>query len=128
MSTSKQATVEDASPSPPPLPTEQPPLPTGQPPLPTEPVPGAVDEPIRSLGDGVSDDDDEEDEEEEEEEWDPSEERLPGQEGKKGTGKGKGKESRAGGEGGEEVKAHPWQAVWSAEKNGEWKGALRSSL
>jgi hypothetical protein len=73
-------------------------------------------------------DDDEEDEEDEQEEWDPSEERLPGEKRNQGKGKGKETAAGAGGEGGGEGKAHPWQAVWSAEKNGEWTGSLRSSL
>jgi hypothetical protein len=105
MSSSQKVTVEDASPSPP---------------LPSEPLPAAstsapVDEPITSLGFDESEDEDDE--------WNPSSERLPGEEGKE-KGKGKGKETQdAGRTGGDGEKAHSWQAVWSAEKN----GALRHS-
>lgn len=118
---SKKVTVQEASPSPPPLPKE--PLPSSSVIPPTSNTEAVVDQPITSLGAEGSDEDDDEDE------WDPSEERIPGQEssGKgKDKGKGKGKQvaseeaGETGEEGKEEEKAHPWQAVWSAEKNGEW--------
>ena len=88
-----------------------------------------IDQPITSLGDGPSDDEDdeEEDQDEDEEVWDPAEEKLPWQEnapGKKDKGKGKAKQeaAAAGGSGGGVAAAdgaHPWQAVWSPDKNGE---------
>ncbi|WVF67573.1 hypothetical protein IAT40_002331 [Kwoniella sp. CBS 6097] len=110
----KQATVEDApsSPSPPPIAS-------------TDKLKGSDDQEtdeaksqagseerdspkeqlITSLGAG------EEDEaEEEEEEWDPAEERLPGQEVKEKS-KGKEKEKET------EAEAQPWQAVWAPEQN-----------
>lgn len=68
--------------------------------------------------------------EEEEEEWDPAAETLPGQAQQKGKGKGKQKEAdpasaavtEDGNDG--ESKPHPWQAVWSEEKNGAF-GTVR---
>ena len=113
----KKVTVQEASPSPSPsaavLDSEG----------------GPVDVPINSLGD----DSDEEDgdnttlkagkdaSEDEEDTWNPSEEKLPGQDDKlvsKGKEKGKGK-AVATDEDKEGEKPHPWQAVWSEEKNGE---------
>jgi hypothetical protein len=109
MSTSKQATVAAASPSPPPLPNE---------PLPFTSV--TADEPITSLGDDDDDDENDENEEDDEEasdaEWDPAEERLPGDDVK---GKGKRKASAEPEEGVASIgQDQPWQAVWSPEKNG----------
>jgi len=102
MSSSKQPTVTEASPSPPPLPNE---------PLPETSLP--VDQPITEIGDG---DDDEDDEAGSDEEWDPAEVRLPGDNTQvPGKGKGKGKEVDPG----EVGQDQPWQAVWSPEKNGE---------
>lgn len=43
-------------------------------------------------------------------EWDPSEERLPGQTSKSAKGKEKAVEGEENGQ--------PWQAVWAAEQNG----------
>lgn len=129
---SKQVTVAEASPSPPPLPKE--PLPSTDDITASSAVAdtngetAVVDQPITSLGDGESD---EEGDEEDEEVWDPSEERLPGDvsiSGKKrdkGKGKLKQEESVPGVVAADG--AHPWQAVWSAEKNGELKqGCSRS--
>jgi len=94
MSPAKPVTIEDASPTPPPLPNE--PLHTA-----TE----TIDLPITSLGGGLD--------EEEEQEWDPAEERGPGESSSSGKGKGvaKGEE-----EGGDE---QPWQAVWAPDQNGQ---------
>jgi len=94
-STSKRVTVEDASPSPPPLPKEH---------LPAPAVAEPVDQPIESLGD------DDSEEEEWDDEWDPAAKRLPGEANEKGKGKGKGKEANGDGQ--------PWQAVWAPERNG----------
>ncbi|WVQ95056.1 hypothetical protein IAU59_002148 [Kwoniella sp. CBS 9459] len=62
----------------------------------------------------VTDSHDEKPAEEDEEEWDPAEERLPGQELKE-KGKGKEKESESSGE--TKVEDQPWQAVWAPEQN-----------
>jgi hypothetical protein len=115
---SKQGTVAEASPSPPLLPNE--PLPSSSLASSSTLAPVNTDQPITSLGDGESDDEDEADPEEV---WDPSEERLPGQDSSglskdKGKGKGKAKEGDGAG-GGAADGAHPWQAVWSPDKNGE---------
>ena len=95
-STSQQATVQDASLSPPPLPNE--PLPTIRDSAPV------VDQPIESLGDddGESEDDDSDDE------WDPADQRGPG-EVREST---KVKEVSTG-------EDQPWQAVWALEQNGQ---------
>ena len=116
MASVKAATVEEASPS-------LPPLPSG--PLPTQEAP--IAELINFLGEDDSEDERpkedgghaEDGAGENEEEWDPSAERLPG-EGAKGKGKEKAS-SEGGASGGEGTgeNAHPWQAVWSPEKNGE---------
>jgi hypothetical protein len=114
-----KASVQEASPSPPPLPPG--PLPTASTSSTGATEAQAGDVPIESLG---NDDEDDEDEEEEsgggpsgvdkdesgDEEWDPSEERLPGQSTK---GKGKGKETE------QDANKQPWQAVWAAEQNGK---------
>lgn len=125
MPSKKAATVEEASPSPPPLPPG--PIPTAS--------SGVIDQPIASLGEGSDDEDEdggedgeEDEEEDDEEEWDPSEERLPGS---KVKGKGKAKATDATAEGGAaagegEDKAHPWQAVWSPDKNGAFTSFISS--
>lgn len=113
-----KASVQEASPSPPPLPPG--PLPTA-----TTSATGANeaqvgDVPIDSLGNDSEDEDDEEEEtrggpsgvnkDDEDEEWDPAEERLPGQSTKD---KGKRKETN------NDANSQPWQAVWAAEQNGK---------
>lgn len=95
-STSKRVTVEDASPSPPPLPKE---------PLPASNAAEPVDQPIDSIGDEGSEDE----EEDSNDESDPASERGPA--GLNGKVKGKGKEAANG-------DALPWQAVWAPEQNG----------
>ncbi len=102
-SSSKQVTVEDASPSPPPLPKE---------PLPNSAQPAPIDQPIESLGE-----DDESGEEESDEEWDPAAERGP--EAVNGKEKGKEKDQSNGEDG------QPWQAVWAPEQNGKLVHPLR---
>lgn len=100
------ATVQEASPSPPPLPKES--LPAAGP----STEAGPADQPITSLGEGDDEDADE---------WDPAEERLPGQDApKKDKGKGKATAAAATAHGiaAGDGNAHPWQAVWSPEKNG----------
>lgn len=75
------------------------------------------------MGDGDEDEDDQDKEDEggsDQDEWDPSEERLPGDaqpksKRRKVMDKGKGKEVDGAQAGGEQ----PWQAVWAAEQNGE---------
>jgi hypothetical protein len=130
----KKARVEEEVASPPAAEEEA----AFQPPLPNEPaptasssstadlgiIPGPIDEPITSLGD---DDDQEGQSESSEGEWDPAEERLPGETSKKRKakhddkssasktkGKDKGKEKASEGEASEQ----PWQAVWAPEQNG----------
>jgi hypothetical protein len=115
-----KASVQEASPSPPPLPPGPLPTTSSSSAGPSESRP--TDVPIASLGE----DDDEEEEGEgedqdegeaggskvagsdDDEEWDPADERLPGQ-GSKDKGKGKATEQDAN---------QPWQAVWAAEQNG----------
>ena len=104
-STSRQATVQDASPSPPPLPNE---------PLPTITDPAlVVDQPIESLGD----DDDESEDDDSDDEWDPALQRGPGEV----KGKSKAKEDSKG-------ETQPWQAVWAPEQNGEPRQVGMSNL
>lgn len=110
MSSSKHPTVEAGSPSPPPLPSEPLPLTTDTP----------IDQPIASLGE---DDEENEEENESDAEWDPSEERLPGQGTDKEKGKGKYVETDANTSEGEQ----PWQAVWAPEQNGQLRVALTCS-
>ena len=103
-SSSKQVTVEDASPSPPPLPKEPLPGPSA-----TEPI----DEPIHSLGDDELTDEEEANEEESGDEWDPAAEHIPGDvtgENAKGNSQGEGE-------------LQPWQAVWAPEQQGELQSA-----
>ncbi|KAI9637403.1 uncharacterized protein MKK02DRAFT_32260 [Dioszegia hungarica] len=103
-SAKKAVTVEEASPSPPPLPSEPAPAVVEE-----GDADAPVDVPIASLG--GDDEDDVAAENDEEDEWDPSEERRPGEPAtKKQKGKGKAVEA-------EIEEPHPWQAVWSAEKN-----------
>lgn len=115
---SKQVTLEEASPSPPPLPKEPIPVASSSKSA-DEGKEDAADVPINSLGDDDEEQDEEagnqdkgeDDDEDEEEEWDPSEERLPGQSSKTAKGKGKAAESDA--------SEQPWQAVWAPEQNGQ---------
>ncbi|WVR09513.1 hypothetical protein IAU60_006581 [Kwoniella sp. DSM 27419] len=113
----KQVTVEDASASPSPPPSELKGAASGSGSAQVESVDGAgpVDQPIDSLGSDSDEEGEGSDAAEEEEEWDPAEERLPGQvDNGKGKGKGKAKKDAAG----EEVKDdQPWQAVWAPEQN-----------
>lgn len=112
--------VQEASPSPPPLPPG--PVPTGSSsnagPLENQPA----DVPIASIGEDEDDEDDVDENDDEvenagaskedgsdDEEWDPSEERLPGQ-SSKDKGKGKATDQDA---------SQPWQAVWAPEQNGK---------
>lgn len=122
---SRRVVVEEASPSPPPLPKE--PLPEGSTSArnatatgSTAANEGSVDGDGAGEGpnDGSGGDAEDQSEgvkgneagkEEEEEEWDPAEERLPGQTSAKGKGKAV--------EG--ETSDQPWQAVWAAEQNGQ---------
>jgi hypothetical protein len=109
-STAKYTTVEEASPSPPPLPNE--------------PLPGApIDVPITALGEGEDSDDGGEEGENAEEVWDPSSEAQPGED-RKGKGKRKAEDVEEGQGGGREksmdAKENPWQAVWAPEQNGEF--------
>lgn len=113
MPSTKAATVTEASPSPPPLPPG--PIPSTSASASTS----TYNQPIKSLGEGSDDEDEDEDEDEEgqgkDDEWDPSAERLPGSE----KGKGKASAAATGVQAPREENAHPWQAVWSADKNGE---------
>jgi hypothetical protein len=113
-----KASVLEASPLPPPLPPGPLPTASGSSAGPSEVQP--VDVPIASLGEDEEEEDDEEEDQaavgagsskedgSDDEEWDPSEERLPGQ-SSKDKGKGKATEQDA---------SQPWQAVWAAEQNG----------
>ena len=113
-----KASVQEASPSPPPLPPG--PLPTASTSAAGASESQVGDVPIESLGDDSADEDDEEEEsgagpsgviqDDEDEEWDPAEERLPGQSAKD---KGKAKETE------QDTDKQPWQAVWAAEQNGK---------
>jgi hypothetical protein len=125
-----KASVQEASPSPPPLPPGPIPTASSSNAGPSESQPADV--PIASIGeDEDEDDEDEEDEEDDkdedgegqkagagaseedgsnDEEWDPAEERLPGQSNSKDKGKGKATEQDG---------SQPWQAVWAAEQNGK---------
>lgn len=118
---SKQATVREASASPPPLPNEPLPEASGSGTSATSTA-AANDVPINTLGDEDASDDESEagktlgglnevEDDDDEEEWDPAEERLPGQP----SASAKGKEKAVEGEGQEQ----PWQAVWAAEQNGK---------
>lgn len=116
-----KASVQEASPSPPPLPPG--PILTASTSAVGANEAQAGDVPIESLGEDDEDDDEEDDQEEsgggpsgvnqddeDEEEWDPAEERLPGQTTKD---KGKAKETE------QDASSNPWQAVWAAEQNGK---------
>ena len=120
---SKQVTVEEGSVSSPPLPNE--PLPEASNSISNADASGsreANEEVVDTFGQGSNHDehdvgghDDsnnpkEDGEEDDDEEWDPAEERLPGQTSAKGKGKAV--------EG--EKSAQPWQAVWAAEQNGQF--------
>lgn len=122
----KQVTVEEGSASPPPLPKEPIPEASSSGPIASGSGPErSTDIPVSTLGDenehenenkNDGDGEDQEDQvrdnaDAEDEEWDPSEERLPGQ-STSAKGKGKAVESDTGGQ--------PWQAVWAAEQNGQF--------
>ncbi|WWC90613.1 uncharacterized protein L201_005549 [Kwoniella dendrophila CBS 6074] len=114
-STSKKATVEDAgsssgAPTPPPIASNLPETSSKN-------EKGVVDQPITSLGQDEANQGEEEgvendnEDEEEAEEWDPSEERLPGQTSSNPKDKGKAKDNE------EEKEKQPWQAIWAPEQN-----------
>lgn len=118
---SKQVTVEEGSASPPPLPKES--LPEASTSTSTSCGPSTeqvADIPVGALGEDSNHADGDKrvdavnpatnEHAEEDEEWDPAEERLPGQT-RSAKGKGKAAESEAG--------EQPWQAVWAAEQNGQ---------
>lgn len=113
---SKQVTVEEASPSPPPLPKEVAPVASSSnssSPAEVSATRDPADVPVDTLGENSDSDQGEEDAGSEIEEWDPSEERLPGQTSKSSSSKGKGKAVDG------ETSNQPWQAVWAPEQNGQ---------
>ena len=109
----KEATVEDGSPSPPPLPNEPPPEVSAE---------EVIDQPIASLGEDHDEEDDNASDssfESGDSEWDPSEQRLPGESSKRKVketvdtdGEGSGDQAA------DTNESQPWQAVWSPEQNG----------
>lgn len=110
-STSKQPTVEEASPSPPvtavSLPEQSAEATISNAGIEKAESSGGSDEQANE-GAGTKGD------EEPEEEWDPAAESLPG-----GSANVKGKGKQTADAGGPQGSEQPWQAVWSPEQNGE---------
>jgi hypothetical protein len=111
-SSSKQPTVEEASPSPPAaavsLPEQSAEATKSNAMIEKAESSGGSDEQAHE-GAGTKGD------EEPEDEWDPAAESLPG-----GSVNVKGKGKQTGDAGGPQGSEQPWQAVWSPEQNGEY--------